>query len=405
MKIAIIGGGASGMATAHLLQNRGHQITVYEKQSQLGGNIKTLNQNVINEQLNCDLHLECGVLEFPYEFRHFRALMHDLNIEIEPVQLGTALFLNNGNYILSSAMIRNNLRGMSKIKEYAKLAGLFFPTLKLLFKTLANNDNLHPQSMQQFLQSESLQNTWLKLLGMYSYSIAFKLINNMPAALLIPSMRKYMFTNWYRIKGGTYSYIKKIVDGFDGDIIVNSDIFFVDRSDKAVNITFNNGSSKNFDKIVFATTPEQVLKLLSDPSKAEIKRFGSWKVNRATTTLHTDATIYDRYSIEHSSEFDFFQVDGGWGYNCTLNQLCDIHSNTPHYLAFNLDSLIAKDHIIHQQEHQTPLYTVDAIEYRDEVIDTNGENNTYHVGAYLFDGLHEGAITSAMNVAQLINEN
>ena len=64
--------------------------------------------------------------------------------------------------------------------------------------------------------------------------------------------------------------------------------------------------------------------------------------------------------------------------------------------------MIAKDNIVHIQNHHTPLYTTESFEYRDEIVETNGENNTYYVGAYLGDGLHEGAITSAFRVATLI---
>jgi predicted NAD/FAD-binding protein len=64
--------------------------------------------------------------------------------------------------------------------------------------------------------------------------------------------------------------------------------------------------------------------------------------------------------------------------------------------------LIAQDQILHQQEHHTPLYTVASFQSRDEIVSTNGENHTYHAGAYLGDGLHEGAIASAMQVAKLI---
>jgi predicted NAD/FAD-binding protein len=71
-------------------------------------------------------------------------------------------------------------------------------------------------------------------------------------------------------------------------------------------------------------------------------------------------------------------------------------------LAFNLESLINQNKIIQRLEHDTPLYTVESFRYRDEVVDTNGENHTYYAGAYLADGLHEGAITSAIRVAQLI---
>jgi uncharacterized protein len=113
--------------------------------------------------------------------------------------------------------------------------------------------------------------------------------------------------------------------------------------------------------------------------------------------------MYARYGIQHLTEFDFFQTGRGWGYNAYLNQLCGISSPSKYSLAFQLDPLIAQERIIHIQTHHTPLYTVDSLRYRDEVIATNGENNTYHAGAYLGDGLHEGAISSALQVAKLIS--
>jgi predicted NAD/FAD-binding protein len=146
-----------------------------------------------------------------------------------------------------------------------------------------------------------------------------------------------------------------------------------------------------------------VLKLLSDPTEEEIKRFSAWDKNTAKTILHTDTSMYNRYGIQKYSEFDFFQTGTSWGYNAYLNQLCGILSNTQYNLAFNLTSLINPEKIIHTFEHHTPLYTVDAFKYRNEIIMTNGENNTYHAGAYLSDGLHEGAVTSAMRVADMLH--
>ena len=39
MRIAVIGSGASGMATAYLLDKQGHHATVFERQPILGGQI------------------------------------------------------------------------------------------------------------------------------------------------------------------------------------------------------------------------------------------------------------------------------------------------------------------------------------------------------------------------------
>jgi len=402
MNVAIIGGGASGMVTAYLLSKKGHHVTVFEKQAMLGGNIRTLNRNVKSEHVDSDLFLECGVLEFSNEFHNFRHLMNELKVELEPVEIGTALFLNNGHYFLSPSMVRKNLSGMKRIKAYAKLARLYVPTMKLWLKAcFTDTAHLHPQSIAQFVGADSTRNNWLKLLSMYSYSIPYDLISDMPAEMVIPALKKYMWAGWFRIKGGTYTYIEKILEQLNGDVFLNSEIVGITRNSSGVNIMLKDSSTQTFDKLVFATPPDQVLKLLSDPSREEVKRFDSWQANQVTTALHTDTSLYTRYGIDHYSEFDFFQTNNGWGYNASLNQLCGVNSPTQYSLAFKLAPLIAEEQVLHKQAHHTPLYTVTASRYRDEVTRNNGENNTYHAGAYLADGLHEGAITSAMRVAQL----
>ena len=92
------------------------------------------------------------------------------------------------------------------------------------------------------------------------------------------------------------------------------------------------------------------------------------------------------------------------GYNAYLNRLCSVpskHSNS-YFLSFNLDNYINPEKVIHIQNHHTPLYTPEAIKYRKEVIETNGQNNTYFTGAYLKNGLHEGAISSAFETAKTL---
>jgi predicted NAD/FAD-binding protein len=70
-------------------------------------------------------------------------------------------------------------------------------------------------------------------------------------------------------------------------------------------------------------------------------------------------------------------------------------------MGYNLDKLISSEKIIQRQTHTTPFYTLEGMKYRQEIKDTNGENNTLFAGAYLYDGLHEGAATSAIEVAKI----
>jgi uncharacterized protein len=406
MKIAIIGGGASGMVTAYLLDKQGHQVTIFERESTLGGHIRTLNQNVQPNQSDCNLVLENGVLEFPTSFHNFINLMAELDVELEPVNIGSALFLKNGKHYLSRVAIDRNFTGIKKLLESWRMNLFYLQAASLLIAAkFWEAINFHNRSLADTFQQPSLQHTWLKLFAMYSYSIPFAQIDDCPAELVIPTLRDDVFVDWVRIKGGVYSYIQKILDRFNGEVLLGVEIAAIHRTATGVSIGLATGKIQEFDRVVFATPPDMVLKLLADPHPQEIARFSAWQGNQIQTLLHTDADMYAPHQVQQGSEFDFFETDipnNNWGYNARLNQLCGIVSPIQYSLAFNLESLISSNRILHIQQHHTPLYTVAAFRDRQEIINTNGEHNTYHVGAYLGDGLHEGAITSAILVAELI---
>jgi uncharacterized protein len=403
MRIAIIGGGASGMATAHWLDKQGHHVTVFERQPMLGGHIRTLNQNVSPARSECAEVLECGVLEFPTIFHNFVALMQELGVELIPVKLGSEVFFRNGSHFLSEVAIENNFTGIQRLVEYLRFDSLYLSSAGLWLKTqFADRQDFADRSLSDYLHRESTASLWLKLLTMYSYSMTFESLDDFPAELAIPMLREYLAVEWLRVKGGVYSYIEKILERFQGEVLLNQEIANISRSLDGVKIERSNGEIREFDKVVFATPPDRVMALLADPTEAETRRFSEWQANYATTIVHTDTSMYVDRGIRQPAEFDFFQTDSRWGYNSCLNQLCGISSPQRYFLSFQLEEIIATDRIIHQQEHHTPLYTTRSFHYRDEVVATNGENHTYHVGAYLGDGLHEGAITSALRVAQLI---
>ena len=403
MKIAIIGGGASGMVTAYLLDKQGHQVTVFERQPSLGGHIKTLNKNVQPNHSDCDQVVENGVLEFPGVFRNFRALMQELDVELEPVDLGSALCFKDGRHFLSATAIRRNFKGWQRLIEYLRLDTLYARSAGFWARMqFPKMQDFYDQPLSQHLPRPCVRNTWLKLLTLYSYSMPFELIDDFPAELAIPALRQYIFTDWYRIRGGVYTYIEKILERFSGQVVLNAQVTEIRRTDQGIILELPEGSQQ-FDKLVIAAPPDQVLKLLADPSSAEQRRFSAWRENRIRTILHTDTSMYDPYGIEQPAEFDFFQGDNGWGYNAYLNQLCDVNSRDCYSLSFNLANLIDKEKVVHIQEHHTPLYSVASFHYRDEIVATNGDNDTYYAGAYLSDGLHEGAVTSAIRVAELIS--
>lgn len=406
MKIAIIGGGAAGMMTAYLLDKAKHAVTVFERQNVLGGNIRTTNKNLKVPGLDKHLFLEAGVVEFSAGFHRFKKLMDELQVELIPIDIGTGLFFKNGKAVFSRIMINGNRQGFARLKALVNYYILPLPILPLILKLRKGREFLKHQSMQEILKSKSCASIWMKNLSMYSYSIPYEQMVDFPAELGISSIKDYVWAGWYKMKGGVYSYLEKILDRFSGKIILNASITKVRRTNNQVHIEWSKGESKKetlvFDKVVFATPPDKVLQILDDATEAERRRFGAWRVNYATTVIHTDDQFYKPYNIAKPSPFDFFETPKGWGYNAYLNNLCSTNASSPYFLSYNMESMFDPKKIVHVQKHDTPLYTVAAFRYRNEIIATNGENHTFHAGAYLSDGLHEGALVSAERVAQLM---
>ena len=97
MEIAIIGGGAAGIITASLL-DQVHAVTVFERDSILGGHVRTLGGNVRCARLPHGVRLDAGVIEFDRRhFPRFHALMEELGVAVAAVPATSGLFLADGS--------------------------------------------------------------------------------------------------------------------------------------------------------------------------------------------------------------------------------------------------------------------------------------------------------------------
>lgn len=406
MKIAIIGGGAAGMTSAYLL-DRVHNVTVFEKQPILGGNIRTLNKNVKDVALPPDVIIDNGVIEFQRDhFVNFHKLMKKLGVQTETIHGGSSsIYLANGRYILSPGMaLSRQLPLQQRLAFAAKLLPIGIAYARFMRQTNVTPSHFKDKPISTYLGNHRWHR-WQKMLLMYGYSIPYAQIKDFPAEIAIPILRHSgIGTKWTRIVGGVYTYIEKILEHFGGTVHCGVHITAVQRDRDGVQLSLASGEKLSFDKVVFATPPDQVLKLLADPTEAESRCFSNWKANHATTVIHTDMSLYKQYGSEAFTEFDVFEkADGDAGYNAYLNRLCGLNEGEPHYnLAYNLTERLDPARIIQQQTHHTPLYTTSALQSRDEVIATNGTQHTYHAGAYLDNGLHEGAVNSALNISCLL---
>jgi predicted NAD/FAD-binding protein len=403
MKIAVIGGGTSGMVTAWLLDER-HDVTLFERDNVLGGNIRTLGGNV-ECILPSGVKLEAGVVEFDrFHFEKFHGLMKALGVEMAAVPITTGLFLADGsNWHAPDRLVHEFPNTQQQLFQKLRHMPLALSRRRFLSRIEAVSvDRTREATLDDFLDDDVF-GKWIKMLLMYAYSIPYERAGQIGASLAIPTLHRFLvWSDWTRVVGGVWTYVERILEQLQAHVIVGAVVEAAQRTDSAVQITVAGRGTTHFDAVVFAVTPEQVLPILTDPTDDERRRFGAWRANTARTVVHRDTGLYDRRGIRYYSEFDVFETSSGaHGYNAYLNRLCgvSVDSATHYSLAFGLDDEIDPACVIHEQEHVTPLYDVEALRWRDEIVATNGENRTWYAGAWLGDGLQEGAVVSAERVS------
>ncbi len=404
MKIAVIGAGTSGVVATWLLDER-HDVTLFERDSVVGGNIRTLGGNVGCSSLPSGVRLDAGVVEFDRRhFKKFHALMRALDVAVEHVPVTTGLFLADGSSWHAPDRLEYEFPGrFERFLQKLRHVPLLLPRRKFLARIeSASAQRIRHAKIDDFLDDDVF-GKWIRMLLMYAYSIPYERAGEIGAVLAIPMLDRFLVSSdWTRVVGGVWTYVERILSGLRASVVTAADVEAVVRADDGVTVAVAGHGPVRFDAVVLAVTPDQVLPLLADASDDERCWFRSWRANRARTVVHCDTGLYQRRGIRYYCEFDLFETArGAHSYNAYLNRLCGIPSDsTTHYsLAFGLEDEIDPDRVIHEQDHVTPLYNVEALAWRDEVLAANGGNRIWYAGAWLGDGLQEGAVASAERVA------
>jgi len=404
MKIAIIGGGASGLITAYLLHKQ-HTVTIYEKESVLGGNVRTLNKNVPGTGLPTNLAIENGVLGFSESYYpHFHHLMDQLKIPLWTYQPSISLFANTRFYPARTASLRNiravvQQLGAGYVSELIRLA-----RTQRRFKKSWNTEVSNGTTFRNYPLNESLYEDFLRGLFMLSFSTPFANTRQLPQSLLTPYIRSLPNSRWSFVRGGVFTYLEKIVSIIGKDRIrLDARGLRVNRHADHVTVDLH-GHSTRFDKVVIATTPGAVTSILRDMSDWERNVFGNWQDRTFTTLAHTDDSLYGQHQSARKTPMDLFVDDRRQGYNTYQNTVYRLPTSTSYNFAYGLDDHIPASAILHRAEHNVPVYDGFLSEKIEAIQSMQGERNTYYAGAYLGNGLHEGAVTSAMRVADYLKK-
>ncbi len=407
-RIAVIGGGISGLGAAHLLAHD-HRVVLYEAEDRPGGHART-----ILAGKNGDQPVDTGFIVFNQaNYPRLLRLFRRLGVPMTKSNMSFSASINGGEleYALTSidtifAQRRNLLRPryLRMLRDILKFNARAVDAAK-------DPDLTIGELMQKLGLSEWFRRYYLAPLSGAIWSTPVETILEFPARALVQFFNNHAlmgFTGqhqWYTVHGGSVEYVTRLCDALAGqavDIRLNTPVHQVRRRAGGVDISARDGSIDSFDEVVFATHSDDTLRLLADPSPMETAHLDAIRYQPNEAILHADPSVMPQMRKCWSS-WNYTEERGRSAGRIDLtywmNSLQPIPHDDPMFVTLNAQRTIREDLIYDVTTFRHPLFDLAALRAQQELGRINGRNHTWFCGAWMKNGFHEDGYVSACDVA------
>jgi len=413
LKVAVIGGGVSGITAAYLLQRK-HAVTLYEKNSYIGGHTHTV---LIEKGPDLGMPIDTGFIVMNNRtYPLFSKLLSDLGVSISETDMSFS-------YYCKTTGLQYGSSGLNSL--FAQRKNLFRPSFWNLLREILR----FFRKTRRALKMKSLQNITLgEFIQREGFSARFAEQYVIPMASAIWSEPDDVMTEfpmetfarffdnhgllsaknhpqWYYVSGGSHSYVNAFLKGFNGTVFKEKAVHSVHRIENGVKLNFQNGTTENVDRVVIAVHADEAFSMLGDPSQDERNLLSPWKYSRNRVFLHTDPSFLP----------PVIRARGSWNYiredrkdpkspitlTYDMNRLQKLKTKNNYCVTLNPKKKIPERFIIKEMEYTHPEYTFQSLATQPELKNLNGKRNTYFCGSYFGYGFHEDAVRSASDVAEL----
>ncbi len=405
MKIAIIGGGISGLCCAHLL-HRTHDVTLFESQHRIGGHSHT----ATIQHEGATLDVDTGFIVFnTRNYPNFTKLLSQLNVDSQPAPMSFSVRSDISGLEYGG----HTLRGL-----FAQPSNVFRPSFLRLLRDIMRLGPIGERALAELDDSTTLEafcnnaklsrelvDHYLIPMGAAIWSAPRAQMLQFPAKMFLRFFDNHGMLDlrkraqWRTITGGSQRYVSRLTEPFRDRIRTGSGVRRIERS--ATGVTVLTASARErFDEVILACHADESLALLGDPSRAEAAILAALPYQANTATLHTDSAVLPRKRAAWA----------GWNYRIlkhdsapvqvtyNLSLLQSLPTREPVCVTLNDTGSIdpAKVHGVFHYHH--PVYTVRGMVARREWSTISGVNRTHYCGAYWLNGFHEDGVNSALNV-------
>ncbi|MGV6397085.1 NAD(P)/FAD-dependent oxidoreductase [Pseudomonas caspiana] len=413
MKIAIVGSGIAGLTSAYLL-NRKHEISVFEAADWVGGHTHTVDVNLAGR----DYSVDTGFIVFnDWTYPNFIKLLGQLGVGFKPTEMSFSVcdpktgIEYNGNNLNSLFAQRSNLLSPT-------FWGMLRDILRFNREALADLESQRIAAhitLGDYLQSHGYGQRFIEHyivpMGAAIWSMSLADMLAFPLQFFVRFFKNHGLLSvsnrpqWCVIEGGSSSYIEPLTASFRERIRLSCPVHKVERDEQGVTVHSADGSER-FDKVIFACHSDQALKMLAQPSAAEMDILGALPYAENDVVLHTDTRLLPKRKLAWASWN--YRLGGGTqqmaAVTYDMNILQGIDSDTTFCVSLNQTDAIDPNKILARYRYAHPQYSLAGVEAQGRWEELNGANHTWFCGAYWANGFHEDGVVSGLRVAQAFGE-
>ena len=411
MRIAVIGGGISGMGAAYLLAPYA-SVTLYESDPALGGHANTAFISYDGSEIAVDT----GFMVYnPSRYPYFVALMKTLGIESVETSMSFSVSIPDAieySSVLSglvhdlSQLMRPDYRRMLyDIVRFNRAAKRYLrdpnADKSLLLDDFLSRNTFSKQFSEWYLfpMMGSIWSAAPETIQSYGAYDSFRFLDN---HLLLNIFNR---PEWRTVKGGSRAYVSALQKTIakEGVLIeTGTPVLSISRNDSSAVVRTKRGEQV-FECVIMATHADTALTLLQDAVLDERNARGAFSFSQTTTVLHSDSSFMPRSKRVWSSwNFHATKSTNAVSLTYCMNNLQHIPETYPVFVTLNPIRPIKESAVYSTYSYTHPLMNAQAHEGQRALKALQGKNRTYYAGAHLGYGFREDGFVSAVDVVNAL---
>lgn len=410
-RIAVIGGGISGLSSAWLLSEHNH-VTLYEAAPRLGGHART-----VLAGRNGDQPVDTGFIVFNYAtYPHLTRLFQDLDVPVEKSDMSFAVSARDGafEYALQSVnSLFGQRRNLMRPGFYRMLRDI------MRFNERAEAAASDPDMTIDALVAElglsrQFRDNYLRPFCAAIWSTPAEQIGAFPAQSLLRFLRNHALLSatgqhqWWTVSGGSRSYVDRLTAALTGrDVVLraNTPVTRVERRSTGVTIHTAQDEPRQFDQVVMACHADTSLHLLGAPTAAEQASLGAIRFQDNHALLHRDTSVMPKRRRCWAAWVyrEPAATTAPLGVTYWMNRLQNIPESDPLFVTLNGAGHIDEAKVYDAHTFCHPVFDRGALRAQEVIKGMQGDNRTWFAGAWLRNGFHEDGIASAHRISRAMS--